>query len=152
MEAKNSLMFEFADVIVTGNYAISYERQVYSNKSFRSMINLGFGGWYSFNHYNDGHVDMRHVASSYSVPFTLNTIKGFGKHHFECDLGVRFIMGRSWSIFQDNGVVEDPPKLDNSNVKPIFNVGYRFQKPNGKFILRTFIGLGGFGLGIGRAF
>jgi len=150
MEAKNSLILDEASMLYTGNCAVNYERQIYATHNYRSMINIGFGGWYSFN--NNGNVNLNYVASSYSVPITLNTIKGFGKHHFECDLGVRLLIDKRWNKFQDNGVVEAPPQFDNSIVKPVFNVGYRFQKPNGKFVFRTFIGLGGIGLGIGRVF
>ncbi len=36
---------------------------------------------------------------------------------------------------------------------PIFNLGYRYQRPNGKgLIFRSFLGLSGLGIGVGKAF
>ena len=150
VEAKNLMSLDAASILYTGNCAVNYEHQIYSTKSYRSMINVGFGPWYSFNNY--GSVNLDHVASSYSVPVTLNTFLGTRKWRFECDFGVRFLIPRRWDTFQDNGVVQSDPRFDNSIARPVFNVGYRFQKPNGKFVFRAFIGLGGIGMGIGRAF
>lgn len=150
LEAKNSLSLDAASMLYTGNYAINYERQIYSTQSYRSMINIGFGVWYSLNNY--GSINLEHIVASYSVPITLNTILGSGKWRFECDFGVRLLIGKGWGTFQDNGVAQSYPIFDDSIGRPVFNVGYRYQKPNGKFIFRTFVGLGGIGLGIGRAF
>ena len=150
IEAKNSIYFDVASMLYTGNYALNYERKIYSNQNYQSMISTGFGVWYSFN--NFGSINLENLASSFSVPVTLNTILGTGKWRFECDFGVRLLIGKGWSTFQDSGVVKPNPIFDDSVGRPIFNVGYRYQKPNGRFIFRTFVGLGGFGLGIGSAF
>ena len=75
-------------------YEFNHERQVYSTQSYWSMINIGFGAWYSFNNY--GNVNLDHVASSYSVTVTLNTLSGTRKWRFECDFGVRFLIAKRW--------------------------------------------------------
>jgi len=66
---------------------------------------------------------------------------GSGNNYFETDWGIRYT---SFSNRSDNG---------RFAFFPIFNLGYRHQKPDGKgLIFRSFIGLSGIGIGVGKAF
>lgn len=148
--SKNAIIIDCADIIFTGNYAINYERQLFSKVKLKSFLSIGFGGWYSTN--NNGSIGLQNVASSYSLPVTFNTITGSGSSHFECDFGLRFLVNKHWSKFQDNGVAGPDPVLNHSDVKPVMNFGYRYHKVNRKFIFRAFVGLGGIGMGFGKTF
>ena|ERR1035437_640298 len=148
--AKNALFLDVEYIYITGNYAINYERQVYANHGFKSGINLGFGGWYSF--VNKGNVSLNHQANSYSIPVTINTVTGSGSNHFELDLGVRYLLNKKWTGSFDNGIESPIPQLDNSVFLPVCTFGYRYQKSKGGVVFRAFVGSGGIGLGLGHAF
>jgi hypothetical protein len=85
--------------------------------------------------------NLRQWYYGYAIPLSINNLFGSGNHHFETDIGLRYI------FFKHNS------DTDRSPYFPIFNFGYRYQRPDGKgLIFRSFIGLSGLGLGVGKAF
>jgi hypothetical protein len=70
-----------------------------------------------------------------------SSLIGSGNNYFEIDLGARYTFLREGS------------DKATSPYFPVLNIGYRYQRPDGKgLIFRSFLGLSGVGLGIGKAF
>ena len=73
-------------------------------------------------------------------------------------------MGRSWSNNNVNwkknhhielnagAFIGDEGRYDAKFIFPIFNIGYRYQKPNGGFIFRLNQGAESLGISLGYAF
>jgi hypothetical protein len=130
---KNSVYVDFATLKFIGMSSINYERVVFDTKHFKMLVNTGIGGWYFTT-----------ISKWYygnSIPLSINNLIGKNNNYFEVDLGVRYT---SFSKRSDK---------DLSSLFPIFNLGYRYQRPNGKgMIFRSFLGLSGIGIGLGKAF
>lgn len=131
---KNLIHFDYATIILTGMYAVNYERAIYLSNHFKMYINAGVGSWYlvgsAFKEY-----------SGCSVPLSLNGLVGAGNNHFEINIGVRYTFFGEYS------------EKDRSPFFPLFNLGYRYQKLKGKGLtFRSYIGYSGLGIGIGKAF
>jgi hypothetical protein len=130
---KNSIQLDCAMLVYVGMYSINYERTILQSGHFKMLVNAGVGGWYL--------TTISQWYSGLSVPFSLNYLIGSGNNYFETDMGVRFT---KFSERSDK---------DKSPFFPIFNLGYRYQRPNGKgLIFRSFFGLSGIGIGLGKAF
>lgn len=78
---------------------------------------------------------------------TLNGIWGKRNNHFEGALGVVVLFDKSsYDIGVSNanypypGYDVEPGRLDYTMFLPAASIGYRFQKPDGKFIFRAGIG------------
>lgn len=131
---KNLVHFDCATIIWTGMYAINYERAIYLSNHFKMYVNTGVGNWYLIG-------EALRKYSGYSVPMSLNGIVGAGNNHFEINIGVRYIFFEEYS-----------PK-NISPFFPLFNLGYRYQKPNGRGLtFRSYVGYSGIGIGVGKAF
>jgi len=114
-------------------YSINFERAIFLTDHFKMLGSVGVGEWY-FTTLSKWHY-------GYSMPLCLNLLIGSGNNYFETDLGMRFT---SFNKQSDK---------DISPLFPILNLGYRYQRLNGKgLIFRSFIGLSGIGIGVGKAF
>ena len=144
-EAKNILSLNGADIIITGNYSLNYERSIYTGQGIKCLINVGYGSWYSLNN--------NLILSSSSIPISINCLTGHGNSHFEFDIGMQLLPNKTWKLFTDDGVDhgEDPYYI-KSKVIPLFNLGYRYQRIHSGIIFKSFIGSGGIGIGLGYAF
>ena len=131
---KNAFHVSGATIKFLGMYSINYERTIIDSRIFKMNMSAGAGGWYF--------TDISEIAHGYSIPVSLNNLVGNGNNFFEFDLGLRY------TFFNENSTKEDI-----SPVYPVVNLGYRYQKQNGKgLIFRAFIGASGIGIGIGKAF
>lgn len=130
---KNSIFLDGSSLVYIGMYSVNYERAIFLTDHFKMLGSAGFGGWY-----------LTKISKSYygySMPLCLNFLIGSGNNYFETDLGMRFTSFSKRS------------NKDISSFFPILNLGYRYQKLNGKgLIFRSFIGLSGIGIGVGKAF
>ena len=130
---KNSIFLDGSSLVYIGMYSVNYERAIFLNDHFKMLGSVGVGGWYF--------TTISKSYYGYSMPLCFNLLIGSANNYFETDLGMRFT---SFS------------KRSNKDISPLFpivNLGYRYQKLNGKgLIFRSFIGLGGIGIGVGKAF
>ena len=72
----------------------------------------------------------------------ITMLTGKKNNHFELNAGGFLVLDSAWGNGKD-GV---------AFIFPIFNVGYRFQKPEGGFIFRANAGIISLGLSFGYAF
>jgi hypothetical protein len=130
---KNSVFLDCATFKFIGMFSFNYERTIILSAHYKMLANAGLGGWY-----------LTTISKWYygpSIPLSLNNLIGSGNNYFETDLGIRYT---SFNKQSD----KDKPAFF-----PIFNLGYRYQRPDGKgLIFRSFIGLSGIGMGVGKAF
>lgn len=80
----------------------------------------------------------------------LTILTGKGDHHFEVSGGT--FLGSFKN--KDNGGALLGSCSENSGLKvrPLIDLGYRFQKPESGFIFRAKVGIYGLGIGLGYAF
>lgn len=143
--AKNSISLNEANILITGNYSVNYERNVYEGKRFKYLINVGYGGWYTLSN--------SLIIASSSIPISMNCLTGIGNNHFEINVGMQILPNKTWKRINDNGVDQDgDPYYNKAKASPIFNLGYRYQRIQGGLIFRSFIGVGGVGIALGYAF
>lgn len=130
---KNSIHIDCATAIYIGMSSLNYERTLVYTNHYRLNLNFGFGGWYL--------VPLPNEYIGFSVPLSLNNLIGSRNNFFEADLGLRYTF---FSKRSDK---------DRFQYFPVMNLGYRFQRPNGKGLLfRSFIGYSGLGIGVGKLF
>jgi hypothetical protein len=131
---KNSIHLDCATALYVGMASINYERSIVYTKTYKLNLSSGFGGWYFITPGPDQYY-------GWSVPISFHNLLGSRNSYFEVDLGARytFLTGRS--------------DKDRFHYLPIFNLGYRYQRLDGRGLLfRTFVGLSGFGIGAGKIF
>lgn len=130
---RNTIHVDGASLFYIGMYSLNYERTIFRTNRYNLSINAGFGGWYF--------IPISQSYYGYSIPVSFNNMIGSGNNYFETDIGLRYI------FFNDKSSSNRSPYF------PVFNLGYRYQRPDGKgLIFRTFIGLSGLGIGVGKAF
>jgi len=130
---KNSFYFDCATIKYIGMFSFNFETKLVYSNHLKMLVNVGLGGWYV--------TDFSELYAGPSIPLSLNILVGSGNNYFETDLGIRYtsISKQYYSL--------------KFSYFPIFNLGYRYQRPNGKgLIFRSFIGLTGLGIGVGKAF
>lgn len=122
-----------------------YKEKRFSHKNNIQLEALGQGGLYSFNYelillngsllksaldagiaFYPPVIDM----PNFLTPITLNEIVSFGKHHAEIGLGCVL----AFDVFNP---AEGEADLREFNVLYTCRIGYRFQKPKGKYLLRV---------------
>jgi hypothetical protein len=99
-------------------YSINYERILINNKSFKTAAQIGISYYPSF-------IGFRDVW----IPMGINEIISFNNHHLEVGLG--FILIREAIRMPDNSAAE---WIWDGFLSGRF--GYRYQKPDGRFIFR----------------
>jgi|ERR1035437_219865 hypothetical protein len=130
---KNSFYFDCATIKYIGMFSFNYEREIALSDHFKMLANVGIGGWYV--------TDISEWYAGPSIPLSLNILVGSGNNYFETDLGIRYTS------------ISKQYYSGKFSFFPIFNLGYRYQRPNGKgLIFHSFIGLSGLGIGVGKAF
>ena len=132
-QKKNTIHVNGATLKFIGMYSVNYERVLLNTQLLNININAGVGGWYVNK--------ISETASGYSLPASFNNLVGKGNHFLEVDVGVRYTF------------LNEQSDTNISPFYPIINIGYRYQKQNGRgLIFRAFIGYSGIGVGIGKAF
>jgi len=130
---RNSIHIDCATALYIGMASVNFERTIIYTNHYRLNLNSGFGGWYF--------VPIPREYIGLSVPLSFNNLIGSGSNFFEADLGLRYTF------------LSERSNKDRFQYFPILNLGYRFQRPNGKGLLfRSFIGYSGLGIGVGKLF
>jgi hypothetical protein len=98
-------------------YSVNYERILINGENYKTTAQAGFA-WYP------PATDLR----EFWVPVSLNELVSFNQHHIEFGLG---------TVFTN----EEMQRLTGENTRDwstflTGRVGYRYQKPNGRFIFR----------------
>ena len=108
---------------------MSYERQIFSGKtvSWYGRLGGGYGGW----------LEPFSADYGWGGLGAITMLTGKKNNHFELNAGA--FLG-----FEDT--------YNEAFIFPIFNVGYRYQKPEGGFIFRANAGIISLGLSFGYAF
>jgi len=109
---KNSIEFE-----LFGHgcfYSIDYERLILNREKFKTLGQLGL----SIYPENTGVIPIW-------IPISINQLISFNSHHIEAGVGQILVN-------DETPVGEDEYKLFGS-----FKIGYRYQKPNGRILLKA---------------
>ncbi|NOY37504.1 MAG: hypothetical protein GXO83_08000 [Chlorobi bacterium] len=132
-EKTNTIHLDGATLLFAGMYSLNYEKTIFLSDNISMMASAGIGGWYF--------TTISQWVYGTSFPLSINNLIGKGDHHFEIDFGLRY------TLFNKNSDKGITPFF------PVFNLGYRYQRRDGKgLVFRSFIGLSGAGIGIGKAF
>ncbi len=109
---------------------INYERQILSGKtvSWYGRLGGGYGAWVEWG----GNIGWGGLGA-------ITMLTGKKNNHFELNAGG--FLG-----------IEAYTDMEEAFIFPIFNVGYRYQKPEGGFIFRANAGIISLGLSFGYAF
>ena len=121
---------------------MNYERQIYSGKKVNWYGRLG--GGYGVN-YSDGLFDDKLGWGGLAA---ISLLTGENNNYFELNAGVFMGFDKDVNIDSDWNKTYTFERF----MSPIFNVGYRYQKPDGGFIFRANAGIISLGLSIGYAF
>ena len=113
---------------------MNYERQIFSGKtvSWYGRLGGGYGAWVEWG----GDFGWGGLGA-------ITMLTGKKNNHFELNAGG--FLGTDGEGFL--GIVDG-----EAFIFPIFNVGYRYQKPEGGFIFRANAGITSLGLSFGYAF
>jgi len=133
-DLKNSIHLDCATALYVGMASINYERAIVYTNNYKLKLNCGFGGWYFIT-------PGPYQYYGWSIPISINNLIGARNNYFEVDLGARYtiLTGRS--------------DKDRFHYLPIFNLGYRYQRLDGRGLLfRAFVGFSGIGIGTGKIF
>ena len=123
-------------------FALNYERQISSGEKVSWYGRLG-GGWgadFSYGIYAE--------TSAWGGLGAITMLTGKKNSHFELNAGAFFSPKGEESL----GFAMGDSNTDGVFIFPIFNIGYRYQKPSGGFIFRANIGAISAGLSVGYAF
>ena len=125
---KNNIYAE-AHLGIFYQIVMNYEMEIYSGEKASWYGRLG-GGHGGLTYALDGDFGWGGLGA-------ITMLKGKKNNHFELNAG--FFLGRV-------------KYLNSLFISPIFNVGYRYQKPDGGFIFRANAGIVSLGLSFGYAF
>jgi hypothetical protein len=123
-------------------FALNYERQISSGEKVSWYGRLG-GGWgadFSYGIFAE--------TSAWGGLGTITMLTGKKNSHFELNAGAFFSPKGEVSL----GFAMGDSNTDGVFIFPIFNIGYRYQKPSGGFIFRANVGAISTGLSVGYAF
>ena len=139
-DSTKQLVFEYPNAIygtgaiggLWGTFNLNYERQVRTTKInlFKSVgVRFGSGYWATWG------------STGPHVILTPVFLSGTGKHHFESSIGGTLLYDQSsYEIGVSNAEYfgeQIPSRTQYMIFAPAGTLGYRFQKPDGKFIFRT---------------
>ena len=110
--------------------SLNYERSIYSGDkiSWYGRLGGGYGAWVEWG----GNIGWGGLGA-------ITMLTGKKNNHFELNAGG--FLG-----------IEAYTDMEEAFIFPIFNVGYRYQKPEGGFIFRANAGIISLGLSFGYAF
>ncbi|MGL5914334.1 MAG: hypothetical protein ACRCZB_09235 [Bacteroidales bacterium] len=150
LHVKNTLSWSGSILLLRG-HSVNYERQLYNYSFMNFYVNTGFGGVFFFKPvYPTNYSRFTYLISSYAIPVSGVVLMGKKNHHFELNLGCYILFHTTAKLLTANGDRFSPDH--NKYVMPIFNAGYRYQRPQGGFFMRAFTGVSGIGYGLGYAF
>tara|TARA_B100001093_G_C25996760_1_gene663846 strand:- start:16 stop:492 length:477 start_codon:yes stop_codon:yes gene_type:complete len=138
---KNNVYAE-AHVGIISQVVMNYERQIYSGEKVSWYGRLG-GGYvvdYIEGLFND--------KLGWGGLAAISLLTGENNNHFELNAGAFMGFDKDVNIDSDWNKTYTFERF----ISPIFNVGYRYQKPEGGFIFRANAGLISLGISFGYAF
>lgn len=133
--AKNNIYAEFHPGLFT-RLVMNYERQIYSGKKVSCYGRLG-GGIAGIL----GPIVEMEILAGWGGLGAITILTGKKNNHFELNTGA--LIGLHEDIIGE---------YNDIFIFPLFNIGYRYQKPRGGFIFRLNAGIYSFGLSLGYAF
>jgi hypothetical protein len=145
-EAKNTISVSGSDLILVGSVSVNYERLLYKYQDqTKLLLSAGYGTWYFLGDY---------AYTGTILPVSLNVLIGPLNNHCEMNIGIAFLFNETATVYgfgyDPDGDTTVPSKIQGSIF--ICNIGYRYQKPQGGILFRTYIGFQGIGIGLGYAF
>lgn len=96
-------------------YSINYERLIFNNEKFKTLGQIGIAFYPEFTN-----------VIPLWIPISINQLFSFHQHHLELGIGQVFTSSKS--------------PHDDSNIYELmgsFKVGYRYQKPDGRFLMKV---------------
>jgi len=81
--------------------------------------------------------------SSLGAHLTFTLINGMNNHHFESKFGLTYNFLILWTRGWEDYALP---------IIPVVSLGYRYQKPDGKYFFRCGLSTGGIGVGFGKVF
>lgn len=128
--------------LVFSAFTLVYERNIFSKPESQWNIRAGWGMnaiiWGNTTHH-------------YLLNFCY--VSGQKNHHFEACLGAAMLFDRSYYLYYKNDPNLYEPFTYFADWYPSAYLGYRFKKPDGKFLFRAGIGWPDqFGIGCGFSF
>lgn len=122
---KNAVFITGGTLLFMGAVNINYERKVHNNQSdnLSLWLKTGYGFYY--------HYDVGSPLLNFRIGLTM--IKGAYDKHFELSLGYMNFHGKATRWYDSFHLIYGNHALAGS-------IGYRYQKPDGKFIFRTGLG------------
>ncbi len=120
------------------DYSLDYERNILNKKILK--INFGATVGQCFIICNKD-VVFHTVCDLLSFTSSFNSLIGKKSHFFEINAGVRY------------SILDGKYNTPLEQWFPVLNIGYRYQNYKGKgLVFRTFVGLMGIGISVGKSF
>lgn len=114
-------------------YSINYERMLLQRNNIKVSARAGAGSWAAW------------AAGGPQILIGSSLIWGKKNHHIELQGGYYMLKDKEEAIG-----ISGPVEIARHYHKPYVQVGYRFQKPGGRFLLKVHTGLYGAGnIGVG---
>ncbi len=114
---KNSVQIELGGHGLV--YSLNYERVLLNGQRFKTTGQVGFA------YYPPG----AHIIDIW-IPVEINEILSFNKHHIELGFGY---------VFMNEAIRRENNSVESREWEGLYSgrIGYRYQKPNGRFVLRV---------------
>ena len=131
---KNAIFIELESIVMIGDVAINYERNLIArnNNSFLLNLRSGFGRYYG--------ATLGGTEKGLGFKMSLNLLKGNEKNYFETNFG----LGLGYVNYCEMNF-----GCPDRRVWPIVNIGYRYQSD---IIFRCSVGTLGIGISLGFPF
>jgi len=150
--AKNVITINGSDLYIVGSASINYERHLLTYHEINYLLNIGYWTWYvAGSDYNSNTL----IYYSRIVPISLSILTGLGNNHLDLNCGTSITLYEKYGWNDILGADEEydrNPKPKYSTFVLLANIGYRYQRPEGGFVFKIFVGLTGIGIGLGGAF
>lgn len=133
---KNVVYGTLGTAVVIGVATINYERMIGESKTkfiTSYWLKIGFGEYYIFG---------SNIGGGPYFTIGLTGLTGKNNGHFEFNIGLASLLDdeeydRDYEAFLVGWTISEPQKSDYRTTIPSVGIGYRFQKPDGKFVFRT---------------
>lgn len=114
---KNSIQLDVGGHSVF--YGVNYERVLLNERRFKTSVQVGFSIYPEFTN-----------VIPFWFPVSFNQLVSFNAHHAEIGVGLMPVLEKGF---------ETPSGPENwqTNFFSIFRLGYRYQRPEGRFIFRA---------------
>lgn len=133
---KNVVYGTLGTAVVIGVATINYERMIGESKTkfiTSYWLRVGFGEYYIFG---------SNIGGGPYFTTGLTGLTGKNNRHFEFNIGLSSLLDheeydRDYEAYIAGWTTSEPQKSEYRTTVPSVGIGYRFQKPDGKFVFRT---------------